>query len=60
MKDKYLQLIKQFSKINISKICKDHNINRENILKGRASEQTTKQLHDEIIKQIKELLNEEA
>lgn len=60
MKDKYLQFIKQFSKINISKICKDHNINRENILNGRASEDTTRLLYQEIVEQIKELLNEEV
>lgn len=53
MKNKYLQYIKEFSKINISTLCKELGINRENILNGRASEETTKKLYDEIQKQIK-------
>lgn len=53
MKNKYLQYIKEFSKINISTLCKELGINRENILNGRASEETTKKLYDEIQKQLK-------
>lgn len=55
MKDKYLKFIKDFSKISISSICKDLNINRENILKGKASEQTTKKLYDELKNQLSKI-----
>lgn len=53
MKSKYLQYIKDFSKINISNLCRELGINRENILKGKASEETTKKLYDEIQRQLK-------
>lgn len=53
MKKIYLQYIKDFSKISISNLCKELGINRENILKGKASEETTKKLYDEIKRQLK-------
>ena len=56
MKKEYLQFIKQFSNINISKLCKQLGINRSNVLNGRSSEETTRLLYEEIIKQIDELL----
>ena len=59
MKKEYLQFIKQFSNINISKLCKQLGINRSNILNGRSSEETTRLLYEEIIKQIDELLKKE-
>lgn len=55
MKDKYLEFILSFSKINISSICKELDINRENILNGKASEETTKKLYDELIKRLTKL-----
>ena len=55
MKDKYLKYINQFSKINISSICKELNIDRQNILNGKASEETTKKLYDELVKRLGEL-----
>lgn len=55
MKDKYLYYILQFSKISISSICKELNINRENILNGKASEETTKKLYDELRKRLTKL-----
>lgn len=60
MKNKYLKFIKQFSKINITQICKDLNINRSNILNGSASEETTRLLYDEIKKELIELLKKEG
>ena len=56
MKEQYLQFIKQFSSINVSKICKQLDINRANILNGKASEETTRLLYEEIVKQIEDLL----
>lgn len=55
MKDRYLKFILSFSKINISSICKDLGINRENILKGKASEETTKKLYDELRRRLTKL-----
>lgn len=58
MKRKYLDFIKMFSKINISSICKFHNIDRSNLLNGRASEETTKIIYDELKKQLEKLISE--
>ena len=56
MKRKYLDFIFSFSKINISSICKKLGINRSNILNGKSSEETTRLLYDELIKELNELL----
>ena len=48
MKEQYISYIKSFSQINISKLCRELGISRENILKGKASEETTKKLYDSI------------
>ncbi len=55
MKDKYLKYIRQFSQINISKLCKELKIDRQNILNGKASEETTKKLYDELISRLDKL-----
>lgn len=55
MKNKYLKFILSFSKISISKICKELNIDRQNILNGKASEETTKKLYDELRKRLTKL-----
>lgn len=55
MKEKDLEFIKGFSKINVASICKKLNIDRSNLLKGTASSEKTKAVKDEIIKQIEEL-----
>ena len=55
MKTKYLKFILSFSKISISSICKDLNINRSNILNGKASEETIKLLYDELKKRLEEI-----
>lgn len=55
MKAKYLNFILSFSKISISSICKNLNINRSNILNGKASEETIKLLYDELKKKLEEI-----
>ena len=55
MKDEYLRFIFSFSKISISSICKELNINRSNILNGKASEETIKKLYDELKKRLTKL-----
>ena len=55
MKEKYLTFILSFSKISISSICKELNINRSNILNGKASEETIKLLYDELKKRLEEI-----
>lgn len=55
MKDEYLKFILSFSKISISSICKELNINRSNILNGKASEETIKLLYDELKKRLEEI-----
>ncbi len=55
MKEKYLKFILSFSQISISSICKELNINRSNILNGKASEETIKLLYDEIKRRIEEI-----
>lgn len=55
MKDEYLKFILSFSKISISSICKELNINRSNILNGKASEETIKLLYDELKRRLEEI-----
>lgn len=43
-----LKFIKDFSKINVSQICKDLKVDRGNVLNGRASEETTNKVRKEI------------
>lgn len=57
MKQEYLEFIKAFSKINVSSICKELNINRENVLHGKASAEATKNVYDELNKRIRDLLD---
>lgn len=59
MKEKYLKFIKDYSKINIAKLCEELKINRGNVLNGRSSEQTTRLLYDTLRKRLKELLEGE-
>lgn len=47
-KEEQLKAIKQFSSISISQICKDLNIDRSNVLSGRASKATTELLYNEL------------
>lgn len=46
----YLNKIKQLSKINITSICKEMNINRSNLLNGKSTTANEKKVYDAIIK----------
>lgn len=50
-----LDFIKEFSKINISTICKELKVDRANLLNGRASEEKTKLVKEEILKRLESL-----
>lgn len=54
MKDKYLSDIKSLQEVNLSKICRNNNINYSNVYNGLASEKTIKLARDEYIKELKE------
>lgn len=58
-KKQYLQFVKKFSKITVTKICKDLNINRSNTLHGNSSEETTRMLYEELKKRVEELIKGE-
>lgn len=47
-----LQYIKDFSKITISQICRDLNIDRGNLMNGRASEKNIKLVKEELEKRL--------
>lgn len=53
--EKDLKYIKEFSKITISSICKELNINRANVLNGIASTQNIKKVREKIEEKIKDL-----
>ena len=53
-----LDFIKGFSQITITKICKDLNVDRANLLKGNASSDTTRKVKDELEKRLKDLLEQ--
>ena len=54
-KDDNLQFIKDFSKITISQVCRDLNVDRGNLMNGRASESNTKLVKEELEKRLKDL-----
>lgn len=49
--NKDLEFIKSFSKINISKICCELKINRQNLLNGRSSSENVLKVKNQIIKE---------
>lgn len=53
-----LDFIKAFSQITITRICKDLNVDRPNLLKGNASTETTRKVKEELEKRILELLQQ--
>ena len=53
-----LDFIKGFSQITITKICKDLNVDRANLLKGNASSDTTRKVKDELEKRLTNLLEQ--
>lgn len=54
--NKDLEFIKNFSKISISKICCELNINRQNLLNGRSSYDNVLKVKNKIIKEFNCLL----
>lgn len=56
--NKDLEFIKSFSKINISKICCELKINRQNLLNGRSSSENVLKVKNQIIKEFNQLLKE--
>ena len=52
MKEEYLKFIKEYSKISISKICREKKIDRSCVMRGKSSEEKMKMLYDELSKQI--------
>ena len=50
--------IKKFASIKVSSICKKLQINRQNVLNGRASESNMQKVRDEIEKEIDKLYEE--
>lgn len=54
-KQKDLEYIKNFSKINIRDICKELNIDKSNVYRGIASAEKIRQVKEELQKRINEL-----
>lgn len=54
-----LEFIKNFSKISISKICCELNINRQNLLNGRSSNESVLKVKNQIIKEFNCLLEKD-
>ena len=50
MKD--LDYIKKFSKISISEACRKCNVNRSNLLNGKASKENVKKIREELESQV--------
>ena len=51
----YLDYIKAFQEIKLSKICKELGVDRFNVIKGTASTETIKKVKEEIERRIDEL-----
>lgn len=54
-KEKNLRYIKRFSKITVSSICKELNINRANVLNGKASAKNIEKVKRKIEEKIKDM-----
>lgn len=48
MKDKDLEYIKQFSKIFVSRICRENNVNYQNLMNGRSTKENSKKIRKAI------------
>lgn len=59
MKKEYLEFIKGISSLSVSRICTEKGIDRSTLLRGKASEEKTKIVHDELLKQVNEWLDQE-
>ncbi len=58
MKDDALKFIRDFSKITIKDICLSLNVDKDNLYKGRCSEEKTILVAEEIIKRYYKILEE--
>ena len=58
MQDKDLIWIKRFSKLSIKSICEELNVNRANLLNGRASAKNTYKVRKTIEERLKNLDND--
>ena len=58
MKD--LEYIKKFSKISITKVCKELGINRGNLLSGRTTPENIKKVRDELERKVSKIYLEEV
>lgn len=54
-KERDLKYIKGFTKIKLSEICKELNVDKSNIYRGNASSDTVKKVKEEIKKRIDQL-----
>lgn len=54
-KENDLKYIKDFSKITITGVCKELNVNRSNVLNGRASSEAVEAVRKRIEEKLKEL-----
>lgn len=52
-----LEFIKGFSKIKVSSICKELDIDKSNLFQGKSSYEKTKKVKDKIIEKYNELKN---
>lgn len=52
----YLTKIKKLSKINISSICKELNINRSNLYNGKTTEENEKRVYEKIIEEYEKII----
>lgn len=54
-----LDLIKKFREIQITKICKNVGVDYANLISGRASEEATNKVKEELVKLLNNLLRDE-
>ena len=52
----YLKFIKQFTSISVAQICREKKIDRSCLLRGKASEEKTKIVYNELMNRLTELL----
>ena len=58
-KESDLNFIKEFSKITISQVCRDLEVDRGNLINGRSSEETTNRVKTEIKNRLVKLMMED-
>jgi len=53
----YLDKIKSINKITLTKICKELNINRSNLLNGKSTEENEKKVYYQLLQEIEKIKN---